>query len=211
MMFIKEDLVPQVKSFLTKLVDPVKIVFFTQQLECQFCRETRTLLEELVPLSDKLSLEVYNLILDKEKVAEYKIDKIPAIAVVGSKDYGIRFFGIPAGFEFTSLLEACVMVSTKESGLSPVSKQMLIQLTKPIHIKVFVTLTCPYCPMVVRIADQMAVESDLVSSEMIESSEFPHLSNRYGVMAVPKTIINESVILEGALPEEEFIQRVLQV
>jgi glutaredoxin-like protein len=209
MIYIKDEMVGQVKAELDKMSNPVKLIFFTQKMECQFCRETRTLLEELVSLSGKLTLEVHDFVLDKEKVEKYKIDKIPALVVEGQKDYGIRFYGIPAGYEFTSLVEACLMASAGESGLQPESKIALKQLTKPVQIKVFVTLTCPYCPVAVQLAHQLAVESELVTAEMIEAAEFPPLAAKYGVMAVPKTIINETLVIESALPEKELIERII--
>ena len=118
-------------------------LYFTQEIECEYCNENRTLVEEIASLSDKIKVEVYNFTLDKNKVEEYKIDKIPAIAVCDGtgKDYGIRFYGIPAGYEFTSLMEAMRMVSSGESGLEEESKKELQKLNKPAHIQVFVTLT----------------------------------------------------------------------
>ncbi len=93
-------------QFQEELVNPVRLVNFTQALECQFCAETRQLVEEVAALSDKIELEVYNFAIDKEKVEEYGVDKIPAIAIVGHKDYGVRYYGIPSGYEFNSLIEA---------------------------------------------------------------------------------------------------------
>ena len=127
------------------LKDPVKLLMFTQELECQYCRETRMIAEEVAELSNSISLEVYNFITDKEVAEKYAIDKIPAIAILKDgnqpKDYGIRFYGIPSGYEFSSLIEDIMMVSHGESGLSEASKAQVAALTKPVHIQVFVTPT----------------------------------------------------------------------
>ncbi|MFQ6093272.1 MAG: hypothetical protein ACE5OR_11475 [bacterium] len=123
------------------LVNPVKLINFTQELECQFCRETRQLATELAELSEKLELEVYNFQIDKEKAAQYRIDKVPAIVVEGIKDYGVRYYGIPAGYEFASMLETIVAVSKGDSGLSQESKEKIGKLGQPTHIQVFVTPT----------------------------------------------------------------------
>ncbi len=176
-----------------KLKDGVKIAFFTQKLECQFCDQTHKLLEEVTGLSDKLNLEVFNFAIDTAKVQEYKVDKIPATIIEGTKEYGIRFFGIPSGYEFTSLLEAISMVSLGDSGLSKDSRRKLKTVDKPVHIQVFITPTCPYCSRAVQLAHRLALESDLIVADMIEAIEFPHLSNRYQVQAVPKVDINERV------------------
>jgi small redox-active disulfide protein 1 len=91
-----------------------------------------------------------------------------------------------------------------------VSKGKLKQLTRSIHIQVFVTPTCPYCPIAVQIAHKAAVESDLVRADMIEIQEFPHIAVKYNVMGVPKVVINENVQFSGALPEDKFIQKILE-
>ena len=92
--------------------------YFTQDVECLACQETRELLEELAKLTDKIKLEVYDFVEDKAEVDKYKVDKIPAIVMMDEKDYGIRFFGIPSGYEFTSLIEALKLISTGETMLS---------------------------------------------------------------------------------------------
>jgi len=168
-------------------------------------------MEELAELSDLITLEKYHFLTDKEKAEEYKIDKIPATIVMSEdKDYGIRYFGIPSGYEFASLLEDILMISAGDSGLEPESREKLAKLEKPVHIQVFVTPTCPYCPMAVRLAHQIAFESDKVRGDMIEVTEFPHLGNKYGVMGVPKSVFNEKVELEGAVPEPHYVEKVIE-
>ncbi|MCB0295023.1 MAG: thioredoxin family protein, partial [Calditrichaeota bacterium] len=87
------------------LDQPVRILNFSQEMECNYCKETRQLLEELAALSDKITLEVYDLIKDQAVAEQFGIDKLPATVVMGEKDYGIRLYGIPSGFEFSTLLE----------------------------------------------------------------------------------------------------------
>jgi glutaredoxin-like protein len=210
----EEDRNHLIKEF-EALQDPVKLLMFTQELECEYCRETRMIAEEVAGLSDLISVEVYNFVTDKEVAEERGIDKIPAIAVLRGgddpKDYGIRYYGIPSGYEFSSLIEDIMMISLGESGLSEASKQQLQGLTKPVHIQVFVTPTCPYCPRAVHLAHQLALESDLVRADMVEAIEFPHLSVKYQVQGVPRTVINEKVHIEGAVPEPMLMQRFKEV
>ena len=129
------------KEFAAKLTGPVKLVMVTQEHECQFCKETREIVEELAGLSDKITAEVYDLVADKDKIAPYGIDKIPAIAIVGAKDYGIRMYGIPSGYEFSSLIQTILMVSSGQSGLKDATKKALAELTKDLHVQVFGTPT----------------------------------------------------------------------
>jgi len=138
---IRDEDAAEIREQLKAMVNPVKLVHFTQELNLEYGRETKQLIEELALLSDKLSVEVYNFLLDKEKVAQYRIDKVPATAVRDGKDYGIRFYGLPAGYEFSTLLDAIVSVSKADSGLGAESKEKLTQVTHPVHLEVFVTPT----------------------------------------------------------------------
>jgi predicted DsbA family dithiol-disulfide isomerase len=58
----------------------------------------------------------------------------------------------------------------------------------------------------VRLAHQFALESDLITADMVEATEFPHLAQRYSVRAVPRTIINETGVIEGSLPPQQFAE-----
>ncbi len=200
---------PKVRERLSRMDKPVTIVYFTQEDECLYCRETHELLEDLAELSEHIKVEVYDFVADAEKAREYGVTKIPGIVLLGDKDQGIRYYGVPAGYEFAGLLEDLVMVSNRDSGLSKTSRTRLKALDHPIHLQVFVTPTCPYCPGVVRLAHQFAVESDHVTADMVEATEFPELSNRYMVMGVPKTVVNEIPAIEGMLGEDEFLDAVL--
>jgi glutaredoxin-like protein len=125
-----------------QMVAPVRLVMFTQEIECEYCRDTRELVEQLASLSGgKVTAEVFNFQLDKHKADEYGVDKIPAIAVIGAKDYGIRFYGIPAGYEFGALLDDILDVSKGDSGLSAKSRAALAELKEDIHLQVLTTPT----------------------------------------------------------------------
>jgi glutaredoxin-like protein len=201
-----------VSDRLAKLTGPVKLVMFTQEMECAFCKETRELVEEIAALSDKISAEVKDFMKSEGDAKKLGMDKIPAIAVLGAgeEDYGIRFYGIPAGYEFMSLLEAIEIVSKGESGLSANGKQRLKGLSKPVNLQVFVTPTCPYCPRAVVQAFRMAVESPNVTASMVEATEFPHLANKYQVSGVPHTVIGDSPQpMVGAYPEAAALDLIL--
>ncbi len=192
-----------------KLEKPVKIVMFTQEIECQHCAQTRRLLTELSALSDKISLEVYDFVADSAKAKEYGVDKVPAVIILGEKDYGVRFYGIPYGYEFQSLLEGVISASTAKTDLSEETKKKLKEIKKPTHIQVFVTLTCPYCPVAASLAYKFAIESDIIKADVVEVSEFPHLGVKYAIMGVPKTVINEKTEFVGALPEDLFLEHII--
>jgi glutaredoxin-like protein len=212
MSLLNEKIQDQVREEFAGLVHPVKMVLFTQEMECLYCKETRQLVEEVSALSDKISVEIYDFAKDKAVAEQYQVDKIPAVAIVADgaepQDYGIRLYGIPSGYEFSTLIQDIVMVSKGDSGLSQATRDQLAALTQPLHLQVFVTPTCPYCPQAVHLAHQMALESPWVTADMVEATEFPHLAQKYQVMGVPRTVINETTHVEGAAPETMLMARV---
>jgi len=200
----------RLRSYLGQgMKDDVRLVLFTQEMECAFCKETRQIAELLSSLSGKVTLEVYDFVKDAERAKEFQVDKIPALIPIGVKDFGIRFYGMPSGYEFMSLVDAIIDASKGTTNLTEKTKAIVKTIDQPIHIQVFVTPTCPYCPRAVRLAHQLAVESDYVRADMVESAEFPQLAQRYSVMGVPKIVINERIEFVGALPEDHFVEHLL--
>ena len=202
----------QVKEFFGELVKPVKIVFFgSSQQNCEYCSETIGLLNEIAELSELISIEEYDFEKNQDVANHYKIDKVPMTVIAGMDeeeiiDYGIRLSGIPAGHEFTTLINDLVMVSKQDSGLSPAIREKLSKLENSVNLQVFVTPTCPYCPQAVILAHQMAMESKFVTGEMVEAMEFADLSNQFNVSGVPHTIINSgSGEVVGAVPESRLM------
>jgi glutaredoxin-like protein len=163
---------------------------------------------EMGTLSPKIRTKVYDFVRDEKEAKKYDIKKIPAIAIIGSSDYGIRYFGIPAGYELTVIVEDITAVSSGVTPLPADIKKKLEEIKKPVHIQVFVTPTCPFCPRAALTAHQFALENKNIRSDVIELTEFPYLTQKYGVMRVPHTVINENTSFIGAQPPEIFIQQI---
>ncbi len=139
----------QVRTALNDVKNPVRLVMFTQgdggALECAYCGETRQLVEEVAKLSDKIEVEIRDFQTDAELAKTYGVDKIPAIVVLGGgqqpKHHGIRFYGIPSGYEFSSFIEDLRLVGGGPVALTPNTRQAIEKITRPVHIQVFVTPT----------------------------------------------------------------------
>ena len=191
----------ELRQLLAGLDAPVRLLFFKQKgASCPSCERQEQLLLELCALSGKLKLEIRDLVLDGDMARNYRIERTPATAVLGERDHGIRFYGVTAGYEFPSLLEAVLLVSSGRSNLDPQLQELVKKIEAPVHLEVMVTLTCQYCPEVVRIAHEFAFLNDKVRADMVESEEFPELARKYEVTGVPKTIINGRASFTGALP-----------
>ena len=131
-----------VRREFAKLAGPVKLVVFSQELAAaDLCRQNEMLVREVAALSDQLSVEVLNLAIDRDRAAAYGVDQVPAIVVEGERDYGIRFFGIPSGYEFSNLIDAIIVASTGEPALTEATKATLAGLESDVDIKVFSTPT----------------------------------------------------------------------
>ena len=121
---------------------PVKLVVFSQELVAgDLCRQNEQLIREVAELDDRISVEVLNPAIDRERAEAYGIAQVPATVVEGARDYGLRFLGIPAGYEFSNLIDSIVVASSGETGLSEATRTSLAGLTSDVTIKVFSTPT----------------------------------------------------------------------
>ncbi len=211
---LNDQIIGQIQEVFEQLQQPVEVLFFGRQTDCDYCQDTLQLLQEVIGLSDKLTLSVYDLDADAAIAGQYKIDKAPGLVIAGRDgdqilDYGIRIAGIPSGHEFSSLINDLILVSGRDSGLNDDVRRYLQDLDQPVHLQVFVTPTCPYCPQAVVLAHQMALESPMVEAEMVEAMEFPELSNRFGVSGVPQTTINQGAgTVVGAVPADHLLEEI---
>jgi glutaredoxin-like protein len=201
-----------VRGHLAVIEDPVRLLLFTQTIGApETVTIAKQVLEEIVSLCDLLALEEVNVVLEQDRARQYGVEHIPTIVLLkGDQDTRIRFLGAPAGYEFMSLIEAVILAGTNDSGLTPDSRALVAaHVTAPLDIRVFVTPTCPHCPRAVTLAHRLAVESPLITAVCVEATEFMELSRRFRVTGVPKTIVNESIEILGALPEDQFVRTVV--
>lgn len=215
----KDDLEPlalqktntRVQEQLGALAKPVRLLVFTSHGSDPRLNEAAVeLAKGLAELSPQVKAELHDLDLQKDTATAHGVDKAPAIVVLGEKDCGLRFYGVPGGRELWSLVAAIKMASAGDSGLSDASRKALAGLKKPVHIEVFVTLSCAYCPQAVEMADRLAVESALVTADAVEASAFPELVKAKSVTGVPKVMVNGLPCFVGAKPEEEFVSAIVQ-
>ena len=131
-----------VRKEFERIGGPVKLVVFSQSLEAaELCQQNEELMREVAELSDQITVEVLNLAIDRERAEAYGVDQVPAIVVEGSRDYGIRFYGVPLGYEFSNLIDSIIVASTGEPVLSEDTLASLRALATDVDIKVFSTPT----------------------------------------------------------------------
>lgn len=210
-----EELVRELKRVFAGLRNPVQLKFFTDpDSECMYCDDIEQILD-LIERTSAGKVRVYRFTSRDELARRYGIDLYPAILVHGVEEWNIRFFGIPAGHEFGALVEDIIDASVGDPEVAPsVANALRKHVQRPTRIMVFVTPTCPYCPLAVRAAHRFAMINKLIYGDMIESLEFSELADRYGVYAVPKVVIKvdgeDKVEFEGAAPDPFFAAKILE-
>ena len=215
---LNDQITKQISEAFADVQEPVQVLFFGTKDECEYCNETKQLLEEVTALSDKLDLSVYDINEHADVADQFNVTNAPGIVIAAKdnaevKNLGVQFSGIPSGHEFSTLITDILIVSKRESGLDEKTRAFLKGLTQPLHLQVFVTPTCPYCPRAVLLAHQMAMENpQMIRAEGIEATEFPELANRFNVRGVPQTVINAGAgTVVGAVPEQNLLAEIMRV
>ncbi len=214
---LNDQIVKQIQEAFAEVKEPVQVLFFGSKDNCDYCNEAKQLLEEVTALNDKLNLSVYDMQEHADVAGQFNVTNAPGIVIAAKdnaevKNLGIQFSGIPSGHEFSTLISDIIIVSKRESGLDAKTREFLKNLTQPLHLQVFVTPTCPYCPRAVLLAHQMAMENpQMIRAEGVEATEFPELANRFNVRGVPQTVINAGKgMVVGAVPEQNLIAEIMK-
>ncbi|OYT30019.1 MAG: glutaredoxin [Thermofilum sp. ex4484_79] len=206
---IDKETMKAVQESFKALEKTVKIYLFTTTKErCLYCNEANELFNIIASLSDKI--RVIKIVDDENKAKEFNVDKYPAIIIHGADKYNVRYFGLPVGYEFGVIVEDIVHASLGRVDIPGNVMEKIGRIDKPVHIQVFVTPTCPYCPYAALNAHSLAIVNKNIVADVIEAMEFPDLADKYGVFAVPKTIINNKVEFEGATSISFLVDKIYE-
>jgi glutaredoxin-like protein len=218
-MFLQDEDKQEIRQFFAEQLEaPVRLIVFSQRapgpedplpVQHELCRDLEAIMRELSELSDKLSLEIYDVQLHPRFAERYNIERVPAIAMLNGHDPGVRFYGVPTSYEFTTFLETVIQTSNGQLALNQATLDELHHVSQPIHIQVFYTPSCVFCPLTSQIALQMALANPLITADTIDAMEFPQLAERYGVRGAPHVIINETLEFVGMKSEATFLKHVL--
>lgn len=214
---INEQIIKQIQEAFTEMQEPVQVLYFGSQDHCDTCAETQQLLEEVAAVNDKVELSVYDLQENRDIAEKFNVINAPGIVIAAKNDadvknLGVQFSGTPSGYEFSTLINDILAVSRRDSGLTETTREFLKKLDQPVHLQVFVTPSCPYCPRAVLLAHQMAMENpQMIRAEGVEATEFPELADRFNVRGVPQTVINSGAgIVVGAVPEQNLLAEIMR-
>ncbi|MCG3218268.1 MAG: thioredoxin family protein [Candidatus Heimdallarchaeota archaeon] len=193
----------EVIKLLSMLEDEVVVHLFVID-SCVYCKETEIMLRTLADLSDMVKLLIWSGSNNK-KAQEYAIDKFPGIIIEGKNKGTIRFFGIPSGYEYTSLVHSILSAGSFSTDIDDNIRERIEKLEKNVHIQIFVTPDCPYSPLAVVQAQKLASISNKITADMIEAREFKNLAKEHSVSSVPKIIIDGKPGAEGPIDLEKLL------
>lgn len=195
-------------EFSRNLKRKVQILYFTdQENESDYSEQTKELLEELVSLNDYLSLVIKNC-KDKKSMESERLTLCPSIKIKSDRSGFMNFYGVPAGHEFTSLIEAINDMGSDNLPLPEDIIEDLKKIDKPVDIKVFITHSCPLCPGAVRNAHTFSLVNDNIKGSMVDAHHFDELSIKNQVSSVPHIVINDKVSFTGKMPSRAFLDKI---
>ncbi len=207
-MIISAETQRQLEEIFEKELDKnVRIVLFSQAINCDTCETAELLLKEIEQISKgKIRVEVYSPVIDKSIAEKYGVDRVPTIVIEGEKDYGIRYVGLPSGLEFSTLIHGIINVSKRKPNLSEDTLEKLKNIDEEIELMVFVTTSCGYCPQAAITAMNFAIANDNIKAYIVDATENYDLAEEYQVVGVPKIVINRGLVeFVGAQPEGNFL------
>ncbi len=196
-----------------RLQNPIRLlVFVDADSSCKYCDEAIQLAVELADLGGgKVDYEIYRSAPNSKVLEAHEVPMVPALKIAGETVEGdVRFFGMPAGYEFGALIDDMIDASRGVTRLSQTIKLRVRNITSKVHVQVFVTPNCPYCPKAVRLAHMFAMENGNIVGDMVEALEFPGLTESYGIMSVPHVVVNDAYAFVGAFPEQAFLQHLFK-
>lgn len=207
-MLLSLEVRAQLKDLLSKeLKEKVKVKLFSQAIGCETCSIAEDLLKEVSQVEpERIELEIHSPVIERQIAQAYGIERVPTIVIEGEKDYGIRYIGLPAGLEFSTLVQGIIQVSKRSPKLSEKTIEMLKSIDLPMEIMVFVTTSCGYCPSAAIMAMNFALANENIKALIVDASENADLAERFQVVGVPKIVINRGLVeFVGAQPENAFL------
>ncbi len=206
---LPKDVARHLKNLFDKLPYDVTIHAFSDKKHAQMHEAVKTFVSMFQDLSGKVHL--FHRDLGEPEAVTFHVDRAPVLLFCPDR-YRVRYLGLPLGEEGRTLVETIIHMGTGSDGLSDQSRKVLSKLEGERHIKVFVSATCPYCPQQAVNAVKAAVAlPEKVSVEIVDIEFNPDLAKAYEAFSVPQVVANETLIAQGAQPEELFMASLVKL
>jgi alkyl hydroperoxide reductase subunit AhpF len=205
-----ESLLNERHGALAYMKNPVRLVLFTSDVGCEACPDARKRARAIKTHSPKIALEEYDMVMDRDKTTQYGIRMVPALVVQGGEGYAVAFSGLIEDVFLGVLLDTILAVSEKKVWFPDNIRNTLKHLARDVKIQVYVESDCPQCRPVAETAIGLALESKLISADIIVASDFPDLIKKYDIKTLPKTIFGENLHMDGHVTESVFLEMIFK-
>ncbi len=199
-----------IQNTLGQMKNPVRLVVFSSDRGCVQCPAVAALAKEIKSQSPKIALEVFDITMDRDKTELYNIQAAPALVVQGGSGRAVRFYGMSNDIFLEALLDCVAAVSADKVWFRDSVRRTLKFLEKDVHIQVFVDNACLRCRTVAETAIGLALENELIHTDIIVAKDFPELLSKYSITTLPKTIFGENLHLDGHVSESEFLEMIFE-
>jgi alkyl hydroperoxide reductase subunit AhpF len=199
-----------IQNTLGQMKKPVRLVVFSSDRGCVQCPPVIALAKEIKSFSAKVALEVYDIIMDRDRTELYGIQAAPALVVQGGTGRVVRFYGMLKNIFLDALLDCIAAASTDRVWFSAPILGALKLLERDVHIQVFVDNDCGQCRLVAGTAIGLALENDLIHTDIIVAGDFPDLMRKHDITTLPKTIFGGNLHMDGHVSESEFLEMIFE-
>ncbi len=200
----------QILSAPRRMNKPVRLVLFTSDTGCPACPDMIELARAIKDRFDRIALETYDLVMDRDKTEQYGVNFAPALVVQGGDGQAVTFYGMIQDILLDDLLSTIIAVSNARVWFPDNVRRALAHLVHDVSIRVFVESDCLKCKPVTETAIGLGLESKLISASIVVASDFPELVKRYHVSELPKTIFGENLHMDGHVTEDVFLEMIFQ-
>jgi alkyl hydroperoxide reductase subunit AhpF len=192
------------------LKKPVRLILFVNDVGCETCPEAKRVAQTIKKNAPLVALEIFDQVMDRDKTQLYGIKRVPAMVVQDNEGHSVTFYGLIEDVFFSILIDALHAASEKRTWFPEDISSTLRHLARTVHLQVFVETDCPLCRPVAQTAIGLALESTLVSAEIIIASDYPELIKKHSIKTLPKTIFGENLHMDGHVTESEFLEMIFQ-
>jgi len=207
---LSEHSLTVIRSKPGRMIKPVRLVLFTSDTGCEACPDMLELARAVKSQFNKIALETYDIVMDRDKSTQFGVRHAPALVVQGGDAEAVAFYGMIDHLFLEVLLSSITAVSETKAWFPENVRGALKHLVNDVSIRVFVESDCPECRPVAETAIGLALENRLISTSIIVASDFPELMKQYRITTLPKTVFGENLHMDGHVTESEFLEMVFQ-
>jgi alkyl hydroperoxide reductase subunit AhpF len=200
----------QMQNSLRSMKDPVRLVLFTRDFGCEACPGALEIARTVKARAPRVALEVYDLVMDRDKAIQYGAQRVPCFVLQGMNERVVRFSGLPEDVFLRIMLETLLAISDGKTWFPDKILRTLSHLEKDVPIQVFVETDCPQCRPVAETAIGLALESELISADIIMAGDFPDLITKHAIKTLPRTIFGSNLHMDGHVTESQFLEMIFE-